>query len=902
MSPQDPLEIQEIADTVARYLEVKDLARCVCVSKGWHDTFLPHRWRVIRSGYTYMGLLGRYAQFGPHRDSVHKHRHLIQDLSFIHDINGLDKFDYPNVRRLEFDAICSSLGPVHDPIMDLTTLTPSLVDLRLEDEDTQQPAFWEMLSEHPHLRTLTLEKMQIKSHAIPGFWKTCMNLESLRLDYVDIEDAGCSGNRIFDRLRSLSIANANTMIEPYYMNMVLQSPRLKSLAWDVGTLARVKQQSMNRHWPHLSRLFISCNVSEVEDEEDLTYMLEAIGNGLGGLVEFESNHPMEAQSPKALSLHFSTLVKVDLGSRSESAITLDILYSCPRLEVLRVGGVDVQKMAERGPWVCQQLRVLEIRFEIPDSRQDLRLLLFELLSTLTRLESLAMSFADTDFGGTHGLRLRLDDGLDLLTNLQQLRLLDFGPSYMKACPQIGVDDATWMVKNWKRLKGVYGRLNSDEAVGAQLKEILKSHGIDTFRPFLISHTTTSIQTSHVSPKPTGDTGDRRHGGTLSRGQRLCKMRLRFQDLAGYIPSSSMADHSDLSLIHKLNELDKYDYPNVRCLKLDAIFNALGSAHASIMDLTTLTPSLVDLQLTGEYRQRPAFWDMLSEHPHLKTLTLSNMLIDTHVTPGFWKTCMKLESLRLNYVNIEDAGCSRDKIFDRMRSLSIAIPSANTMIEPHYMDMILQSPRLESLEWDSVTLATVKQQSLNRHWPHLRKLFISCDIYEAEDEVDLSYVLEAIGNGCGGLVEFESNHPMETQSNKALSFHFSTLVRVDLGYRIGSTIALDLLCSCPKLEVLRVGGIDVQKMAERGPWVCQQLRALKIWFEIPDSRQDLRLLLFERLSTLTRLESLAISFTDADFGSTLGLRLRLDDGLGLLANLQQLRLLDFGSCYMKACSP
>jgi len=95
---------------------------------------------------------------------------------------------------------------------------------------------------------------------------------------------------------------------------------------------------------------------------DLTYVLEAIGNGLGGLVEFESNLPMGTQLNKALSFYFSTLVRVDLGSRIESTITLDILYSCPKLVVLRVGGVDVQKMAERGPWVCQHLRALTSRF------------------------------------------------------------------------------------------------------------------------------------------------------------------------------------------------------------------------------------------------------------------------------------------------------------------------------------------------------------------------------------------------------------------------------------------------------------------------------------------------------------------------------------------------------------
>jgi hypothetical protein len=66
-----------------------------------------------------------------------------------------------------------------------------------------------------------------------------------------------------------------------------------------------------------------------------------------------------------------------------------------------------------------------------------------------------------------------------------------------------------------------------------------------------------------------------------------------------------------------------------------------------------------------------------------------------LTPKLWKTCMKLESPKMDIVTIEDPGRPRNVVFDHMRKLSIT--GTSVLKDPYLLDLILQSPMLESLE-------------------------------------------------------------------------------------------------------------------------------------------------------------------------------------------------------------
>jgi hypothetical protein len=111
------------------------------------------------------------------------------------------------------------------------------------------------------------------------------------------------------------------------------------------------------------------------------------------------------------------------------------------------------------------------------------------------------------------------------------------------------------------------------------------------------------------------------------------------------------------------------------------------------------------------------------------------------------------------------------------------------------------------------------------------------------------------------------------------------VKVDIiGHDLGRSTALSLLW---RLEILRVEDIYAKDIMERGPWVCQQLRELRIYFGFGEMEQDLHQLVLKRLSTLVRLERLIIWRPCSEHKHHAGLEFRLGYGLEHLASLRQL---------------
>lgn len=113
-----------------------------------------------------------------------------------------------------------------------------------------------------------------------------------------------------------------------------------------------------------------------------------------------------------------------------------------------------------------------------ESEQDLQRLIFERLSALVQLEELIMwlSMSENAYGV---LKFRLECGLGLLASLQQLTTLRFfRDSASEYVPQLGMDEVTWMVDNWKKLKSIKGRLNSDQLIESQLQRTIECHDIE----------------------------------------------------------------------------------------------------------------------------------------------------------------------------------------------------------------------------------------------------------------------------------------------------------------------------------------------------------------------------------------------------------------------------------------
>jgi len=349
------------------------------------------------------------------------------------------------------------------------------------------------------------------------------------------------------------------------------------------------------------------------------------------------------------------------------------------------------------------------------------------------------------------------------------------------------------------------------------------------------------------------------------------------------------------MVKAIGGFSEYQYPNLCRLEIDMDMPRSLPRSLLFMNLTTQTPMLVDLTLTCVEIQW-TFWDTLSNHRNLRRLCLARLEIKANGAPGLWKTCMRLESLQMNNVLIEEGGHPKDMVFGKLRQLKFH--ANRTTDSPYLMDAMLRSPMLESLELQVDFDERFRGRTKDGSWVHLRRLYVNS--YQEDVYPDFIARLMANGNWSMGDMVETFRLGWDAQAFKAIfGSNFDTLVELDLYWmRIGNTTVPEILCLCPRLEKLKAKYVLAHHVAERGPWVCQQLRELWIQFlfEAPGDDHDLKRLVFERLSTLVRLERLTLDYRVSSASSGVhnhcSLNCRLGCGLERLASLQEQTFLWF----------
>jgi hypothetical protein len=341
--------------------------------------------------------------------------------------------------------------------------------------------FCELLSMpmHNNIRSLHLKDVSIKADIVPTFWEACKNLESLGMwnTWIEGEFVPVPENVVFNRLRRLDMDRGG-WAGWGALDLVAHCPKLVS--FPLNGKAFSSRILVNRPvrvdcWPDAQALLSARNPRDTE----LASIFEGIGNCCGEITHFTLRHcSFGPQAVKALGFHFGSLVDLRLGHHSSinSTAILEVLCSCPTLENLTAGRILARDIAERGPWVCQQLLYLQICFCVGDTEMDLQRLVFERLSALVRLQFLDMhgraNFDDRVLG------FRLDHGLGQLESLQDLLVVQFCDGMpIKQTQRLRMEDIEWMVRNWKKVEEITGKLNKDQEINYQLKSVLKSHGI-----------------------------------------------------------------------------------------------------------------------------------------------------------------------------------------------------------------------------------------------------------------------------------------------------------------------------------------------------------------------------------------------------------------------------------------
>ncbi|KAG0238174.1 hypothetical protein BGX31_003347, partial [Mortierella sp. GBA43] len=303
MPPENPLGIPEIAAIVASFLGDKDLAKCVQVSKSWRDLFLPHRWRVIKVGFLWAG---------PHPADIHRHRHLIHQLSLLGDLDGLYKYRYPHLRRLRIDRSYGTKDKEREVFLEFTDMFPCLHEVILRSVK-MAPGSWTILSEHSHIRRLELALMNIEAALSSVFWEVCSKLESLKLDTVTFKGNWTPVDMTFDRLHELEILGPHLLDSNEELQLILQCPALKELTWGEFTEGsdespvKINGVIPHKHWIHLDRLLIWLSLND-EDVASILGGVRSLGHlDLGRCC-------LKDQSSRALERHYSTLVVLDIQS------------------------------------------------------------------------------------------------------------------------------------------------------------------------------------------------------------------------------------------------------------------------------------------------------------------------------------------------------------------------------------------------------------------------------------------------------------------------------------------------------------------------------------------------------------------------------------------------------------
>ncbi|KAF9349888.1 hypothetical protein BGX34_001547 [Mortierella sp. NVP85] len=345
---------------------------------------------------------------------------------------------------------------------------------------------------------------------------------------------------------------------------------------------------------------------------------------------------------------------------------------------------------------------------------------------------------------------------------------------------------------------------------------------------------------------------------------------------------------DLTLVKGVAPFVKHQYPNVRKLTIDFKEVHMSRRESVSLELEETFPSLVQFRIV---HMAPVPWKALAVFPQIKILQLDDIRIEDANIPAFWKVFENLEVLEMTFTLLPnlDKGLQTDVKFHRMRKLLLnVIEKDDSSIE-----LINRCPNLEDLEWARIRSAgeAVNQSLQNVCWPHLKRLAI---VHRFQDD-QVASLLQGVGNGHERVVALRLNQCyVGPKASAALASHFNTLVRVDLAdcTTVLSTTTRDLLCHCPRLEVLDTRSVMAKDVIAGGPWVCQRLRKLTACFWFEESEKGLQQEIFERLSTLIHLEELTIRIPKNDDTNGYVLAFQLDCGMGQLASLRQLTTLQF----------
>ncbi|KAF9430164.1 hypothetical protein BGZ76_000943 [Entomortierella beljakovae] len=382
-----------------------------------------------------------------------------------------------------------------------------------------------------NLRSLKLEKCKIRGSVMKAFWTIAKRLEILELLWVAMDiytplplnfnktdsDRSNSADDMavrFPLLKHLSVKGLRwSTARSQLLNFIAHCPQLRKLYWrfNLERLAGTEFVDMfvASVWPQLEYIDLTDYRGFIGDDDNFRVLqsskvsLRRLTYGL---------YSMEPRSYEILrERHFSTIGNIDLSVCDDSKVSwiIEILTSCPCLEIFQAKSISAQQILDAGSFVCLNLerltifidmefldnapnrRFTEEEFEICRKVYQ-RLAIFKGLKKLDMLHSFIWLRASCSIRNPRHpmftlvpLPFRLKAGLDELSSLKELREFCF----WAGSRPIQMEELIWVTENWINLTTLTGsalaalgsipEVKDNYLVSGRLKDWLEDHEIST---------------------------------------------------------------------------------------------------------------------------------------------------------------------------------------------------------------------------------------------------------------------------------------------------------------------------------------------------------------------------------------------------------------------------------------
>ncbi|GJJ72154.1 hypothetical protein EMPS_04511 [Entomortierella parvispora] len=477
---QHPLAIPEILLLVGEQIDKDTLVKCLRVSHFWYDIFMVQFWKSMRIDVSSGGKRPSFKQLA-------RHAILVRELEVvcgrvIKDTKSLT-VTFPSLTSLSIIYLGQSCEEAQVDLIrrhkdSLTFLdvqvnaTRDLLRAIKDCPNLKKPPRTQLLAAPACLTPdgwLTIYRglwSKIYEVQLCGDWVHVPNHRSVQAPVVFPSEALTkivAQKTGPPRIRDLSITGYHH--DQYAHLWVIQQCRqLVRLTWEgLGRLPFVRHgipmmqllansiKSGKWSCEKLESLRIRLGMMEPAD-------LATVLDNVDGLTELDvTNTNFNRWCWRALydcsREHLFTLRVLRMSDYGADGITIiEILGSMPNLEVLEAGTIlDTHLQRDSRPWVCKGLKELTFNIVLT-SRATTQSMVLSRLSELTQLEALEL-FGPNQMED-HRLRFMIAEGLDQLHTLRKLKKL------VVVAPGIkdlwGVEEATWVRKNWPELRQIQG--------------------------------------------------------------------------------------------------------------------------------------------------------------------------------------------------------------------------------------------------------------------------------------------------------------------------------------------------------------------------------------------------------------------------------------------------------------